>query len=63
MIEITLYWWMAPVSFVVVGFGIAWLIFSKPTGDYDFSTPLLGYAAALLGICSALGFLVGWVLA
>jgi hypothetical protein len=57
---ITLAWWWIPV--ILVGLAVGALLSAKPTGDWDFITPIICTVIAIaLVFCAALFMLGRWI--
>ena len=54
---ITLSWWWIPVALILIG---AFIFFTaKPTGDYDFVTPIIGAIVGVAFVAAAAAFMLG----
>jgi hypothetical protein len=57
MITVSLYWWLLPLALAIAGVAIPASL--KSQGDYDFGTPLIGFAIFAACEMGAVGLLVG----
>lgn len=59
---ITFPWWLLPIACVAIGL-VSAAIFGRKRGDYDFASAWIGLGCVLLGVVSALGIIIGKLLA
>ena len=54
----TLHWWLIPIVLVALGIAGAWK-YGRPKGDYGMVSGLIGGGCFILGVSTAVGFVVG----
>lgn len=56
---LTIAWWWIPVAFLLAGSAGFLYAMSKESGDFDYFHPFLALMSFVLGVVSAIAFLIG----